>query len=167
MNTEQGGNKGAAPNRAGHRFEHEKQQHDGDAVQQDASEMVAAGVEPEKLAIQHVRNRRERMPVLRVNVGKRPRNSVQRDAARYNLFSVDVGVVVVIDEAVPKRLAKNQPRDRYEIYANENSLGQTSLCQLVLVHPKLIVRPAAANAAGKDRYPSGGRLPKWTCLAQG
>ena len=90
MNREHGRHKSAAPNRAGHLFENEKQQHHGDAVQQNIGEMVAAGVEPEKLAIQHVRDRRERMPVLCVNVGERPGKSRRRDTARYNRLSVDV-----------------------------------------------------------------------------
>ncbi len=98
--------------------------------------MVAAGFEPEKLAIQHVRYRRERMPVPRVTVCECPRDSRKRDAARYDRFSIDVLVVVVINEVVLKRRTKNQPCDRSEIYANDNSLSEISLCCPVLIHPK-------------------------------
>ena len=120
-----------------------------EAVQQHVDEMMPAGLESEQLAIHHVRNGGERMPVLCVNVGERPGKSRRRDAARYNRLSVDVDIVVVIDKVVPKRLAKNQPRDRYEIYANNNSLTLrfASLFSFMRIQPRLNVRPVAAGAS--------------------
>jgi len=90
---------------------HEKEQDDSNCVKKDIGEMMSAGIEPKELAIEHVGNRRQRMPVSRVAVRERPNNSGQREAAGYDRAFIDVNVIVEINEFMTKRLPENQPRD--------------------------------------------------------
>jgi hypothetical protein len=71
---------GTWPRRAGHPLEQEKEQNGRDRVQHDIREIMSACIEPKELAIKHVRNRRQRMPVPRVIMCERPNNSGQCEA---------------------------------------------------------------------------------------
>ena len=68
--------------------------------------MMAAGVEPIKLAIKHVRDGGERMPIAGMHMGKGPGNSMKGEATLDDGIFVDVGIVIVIEESVPQSLAK-------------------------------------------------------------
>jgi len=61
-------------------LEQEKEQNDRDHVQHDIREMMSTGFEPKKLAIKHVGNRRQRMPVPRVIMCESPNHSGQCEA---------------------------------------------------------------------------------------
>jgi len=63
MPGEQGGDQGAAPEGAGHAPEHQEKQQRVGRVQEQAGHMVPPGVELEQLAIQHVAEQGQRMPV--------------------------------------------------------------------------------------------------------
>ena len=76
MDREHSGDERACPHRSRHFFQGKKKQDCGDTVQQHIDEVMPAGLEPEQLAIQHVRDGGERMPVLRMNVGERPTNTM-------------------------------------------------------------------------------------------
>ena len=117
MNRKERGNKSTWPDTASparttrHLAKHEKEQDDRTCVKDDIGEMMSAGIEPKELAIEHVGNRRQRMPVSRVAVRERPNNSGQREAAGYDRVFIDVNVIVEINEFMAKRLPENQPRD--------------------------------------------------------
>jgi hypothetical protein len=79
---------------------------------------MSAGIEPKELAIEHVGNRRQRMPVPRVAVRERPSDSGQCETAGYDRIFIDVNVIVEINEFVTKRLPENEPRDCDQKKAN-------------------------------------------------
>ncbi len=62
-----------------------------------------------ELAIQHVRDRGECAPVGSVNMGKGPSDIAQSKPVSYPRARLDVRTIVVVDELVPKRLAKRNP----------------------------------------------------------
>ncbi len=112
MNREHRRDKRAPPKRAGHLPQHKKEQDNSQIVQCDVCEMMAAGTETVDLAIEHVADACQRMPETRVSVRPHPRNTVQSQAAADLGVLINILVVIEVDEPVPKRLAKDQPRHR-------------------------------------------------------
>ena len=111
MNREHSRHECAWPKRASHLFEHEEKQQHRYRVQQHISEVMAAALEPEQLAVEHVRNRRERMPVPRMRMRKRAEYAVDRKSSGDGRVLIHIRVIVEIDEIVPQSLTKNEPRD--------------------------------------------------------
>ena len=74
--------------------------------------MVRAWIHSKELAIDHVRNCRERMPVLGMNVGERPCDAAPRQSCAHVRIVEHVKRVVVINELVMERLAEHRPRQR-------------------------------------------------------
>ena len=74
-------------------------------------EVMSTGVEPEQLAIEHMRNTRQRMPVSRVKMGKYSNHVIERDALDDARILININMVIEIDEIVPERLPKDQPGD--------------------------------------------------------
>src|SRR3954471_5977140 len=97
------------PERAGHLPEKEEQQDCVEGVDENAGEMMPPRIQTVELAIDHVRDPGEGMPVRRMEMGESPKNAFESQAAR------DLGVlrhvfeVVVVNEAVIQRLAKHDP----------------------------------------------------------
>jgi len=54
------------------------------------------------------------MPIGCVNVGEGPRNIRKADAADYPRITVNVTTIVIVDEVVPKRLAKDNPDNDHQ-----------------------------------------------------
>ncbi len=73
--------------------------------------VMPTGAEPEQLAIQHMRNTRQRMPVSRMKMGKCSNHAIDREALDDARIFININVVIEIDEIVPERLPKNQPDD--------------------------------------------------------
>ena len=73
--------------------------------------MMTPWLEPVQLAIQHVRDRRERVPVGVVNMGKGPLNIAWTETANDPWVGVNVRTIIVVYEAVVQRLAKHDPGD--------------------------------------------------------
>src|SRR5207245_7374768 len=117
MNRKERGNKSTWPDTASparttrHLAKHEKEQDDSNHVQHNIGEMMSAGIEPKELAIEHVGDRRQRMPVSRVAMRERRNNSGQREAAGYDRVFIDVNVIVEINEFMVQRLVENKPSD--------------------------------------------------------
>ena len=78
-------------------------------MKQDVREMVSGGIQPEELAIQHVRQRRQRMPVTGITLGERGAKAIGGEASGDDRIFVDVVLIVVGHELVAEGLAKNQP----------------------------------------------------------
>ena len=74
--------------------------------------MVSAWFQAEKLAIDHVRDRGQGMPVVIIEMSERPSHSRNREALSNIRILVNVFIIVVIDEVVAERLPKHRPRDR-------------------------------------------------------
>jgi hypothetical protein len=74
-------------------------------------EVMSTGIEPEQLAIEHVRNTRQGMPVSGMKMGKYSNHAIECDALDDARILVNVNVVIEIDEIVPECLPKDQPGD--------------------------------------------------------
>jgi hypothetical protein len=120
MNSENRGDKSAAPDTAspartaGHFPEQEKEQENGNGVEQHVREMMSARVQSKNLTIKHVRHRSERGPVTDVMMRERPGYAVKREATDYFRPIEDVSVIVIVHEVVVERLAENNPSDGYK-----------------------------------------------------
>ena len=82
MDREKCGDKNALPVRAGLALtgdvaQPKEKQNRGNGVQENIREMVAAGFEIVELAIDHVRNDRERVPIVSLGVDEGLRQTVQ------------------------------------------------------------------------------------------
>ena len=73
--------------------------------------VMPTGAEPEQLAIEHMRNTRQRMPVSRMKMRKCSNHAIEREALDDARILININVVIEIDEVVPERLPKNQPDD--------------------------------------------------------
>ena len=101
MNREKRGHKTAWPSPIGDVPQKNKKQKRRDRVKKNIREMMTAGFEIEELAIDHVRNERERMPVAGPRVDKRLDESRQTQSRSDQRISVDVSFVVVVNKVVP------------------------------------------------------------------
>ena len=63
-----------------------------------------------QLAVEHVCDCRQRMPVFGMDMRKRPGDVREVDAAGDPSVLIDVTRIVVVNEIVPERLTKNRPR---------------------------------------------------------
>jgi len=68
-----------------------------------------------------VGDRRQRMPVLGMNVAKSPANAGQVKPASYFRIFIDVVLIVVIDEVVTEGLTKDDPRNCREKNADSDT----------------------------------------------
>src|SRR5438874_4440028 len=89
-------------------------------MEQNVCEMMAAGIQSKQLAIEHVRNRRKRMPVSANDVRKCPTDSVNAQTPRNLGILVDVIRIVEINERKARGLSKYKPRDRDEDETNDD-----------------------------------------------
>ena len=71
--------------------------------------MMSPRLETVELTIQHVRNGRERMPVVSMHMSERPLNPVECETVRYRWILVNIVIVVVVHELVPEGLAEDNP----------------------------------------------------------
>jgi hypothetical protein len=92
-------------------------------MQQDVGQVVSGWVKAIKLAIQHVRERGNRVPVIGVDVRKRPDDISEAQARLNRGIGIDIILVVVIDEVMPERLAKNGPGNQREKNADAGEEG--------------------------------------------
>lgn len=81
-------------------------------VDQHIHEMVSARFRAEESPVQHVRHRRQWMPVVRMNVRERPDRAVPIQSGLNLRISTDVIGIVVIEEAVAERLPEDRERYR-------------------------------------------------------
>src|SRR5437016_6937990 len=114
MNCEHRCNKSAVPKCARHLLQREENEDHRDNVQEDICGMVTSRLQSIYLAVEHMRDRRQRMPVHGVNMGECPGNAAEADAACYFSVLINVARIVVVNEVVPESLAKNKPGQRGE-----------------------------------------------------
>src|ERR1700730_7033531 len=88
--------------------------------------MMPTSAQIEELTIEHVRNRRERMPVPRVRMCERPHDSFPADAVGYNRVCINVDAVVVVDEVMTERLTKNEPGDPNQKETGQNGISRAA-----------------------------------------
>src|SRR3981081_2447976 len=84
----------------------EEQQDRRGGMKQDVSQMMSPRLESVELAVQHMRDRGEWVPVGRVNMGEGPLNIAWGETVDYSWIGVNVRTIVVVHELVVQRLAK-------------------------------------------------------------
>ena len=102
----------SAARTARHLREQEKKKNCGRAVQQDIHKMMRTRLQSEKLTVQHVRHRRERMPIMGMDMGECPGNAVPAQTAMNLIVFADVNRIIEVDEFMAEGLAENRPRNR-------------------------------------------------------
>src|SRR5262249_24985335 len=89
-----------------------------------------------QLPIKHVRYRRERMPVVGMDVGKRPSNTRPVKSGLNLWIRTDIRRIIKRDERVSDGLRKDRPRDRDQRGGNrklENQVGAHNLRGIKMV----------------------------------
>src|ERR1051326_754904 len=89
-----------------------EEQHRVCRMNQCVNEQMAASKHPEQLAIDHVANPSQWMPVARVKGGKCPGNPRECNTAIHHWIVLDIGRVIESDEAMPDHLRIN-PEPHY------------------------------------------------------
>ena len=89
------------------------------SVKQDVRQMMAPGVESVELAVKHMRDRGEGVPVSRVNMGEGPLNTAWGETVDDSWIGVNVRTIVVVHELVVQRLAECDPDNAGEQNADD------------------------------------------------
>ena len=96
-------------------------------MNQCVNEQVATGKHAEELAIDHMCDPCERMPVCLVKSGERPGESLERNAAIHHWIFIDVRGVIERDEAMPYQLRIDPKRyDRQT--EQDDKVGSLECC---------------------------------------
>jgi len=112
MNGENTGHQRTGPHPLCHPGERNEKQQYCDAMPKNIDQMLRTRVHPEDLAIEHMRNRSKRMPVLGMDMRERPTNPVPAQSRAHVWVVVDVKRIVIVDELMMKSLAEDRPRNR-------------------------------------------------------
>src|SRR5437773_2031746 len=99
VNSEQRGHKRAPPNRTSHLLEHEKQQDHGNRMKKYVSKMMPACLQPIELAVQHVCDCRQRMPVLSMDMTECPGNTSHVKAAGDFRILINITRVIIVTKS--------------------------------------------------------------------
>ena len=91
-------------------------------MQQHVRQMMSPRPETVEFAIQHVRNRGQRMPVVGMHMREGPLHPVESKAARDPWIFVHVLVIIVVDELVPEGLAEDDPDNSHKEETNTDPL---------------------------------------------
>ena len=117
-------------------------------MQQNVGRVMPTGVEAVDLAVEHVRQPGQRMPVGDVDVREDPRGAADRQAGGDVRILVDVLIVVEIHELVADRLTEDEPHGQQQKTANGQNLPA-------------VARPSRGD--GQDIIPGADRCgpPLW------
>src|SRR5207248_295833 len=102
----------ASPKRAGQPTKQVEENDSSRGVEQNISEMMRPSAEPEHSTIEHVRKRRERMPVTSMSMSKCPNHSIPTQARDYLRSFIGVGRIIIIHEGKMAGLSKDKPNER-------------------------------------------------------
>ena len=122
MNGKHRRDKRTAPKRAGHLPQNQKKRDDRRGVEEDIGEVMSAGIQSVKLAVQHVGKPSQWMPVGRVKAGEGPGDSLEGQTLRNHRILKHIFIVVVENELVMQRLAENDKGDRGQHKAHPRHL---------------------------------------------
>ena len=135
---------------AGHPPQNKKQRNQRARVKQHIRQMVSPAAQAEQLAIQHVRERRQRIPLAKRPTRKGPADPCGGQARGDRRIVRDKAGVVVPQQAVVKRLSIDQP-DRQQQKSTdgprEMPLGENDVC---LGH---VVKIQNSRGACRNRTP--------------
>ena len=91
-------------------------------MKEDIGEMMSAGMQSIQLAVQHVGKPGQRMPIVSLNAGERPDNSLERQPPGDHWIIIHIMIVVEVNELMAKSLAENDKRDRGQGKTNPRRL---------------------------------------------
>src|SRR4029077_2735786 len=98
-------------------------------MNQRVNQQMATWIHPEELAVNHMCDPREWMPVCRMKSGERPGESSERNAAIYHWVLLDVPIVIESDELMADHLRIN--RRRYYCQTKQDEQIGSPECQIV------------------------------------
>src|SRR6266446_4886337 len=98
-------------------------------MNQCVNEQMATRNHAEELAIDHMRDPSEWMPVPRVKSGKRPGESRQRNAAIHHWIVLDIRGVIERDEVMPYQL-RIDPKRYYRQTEQDKEVGSLECCNV-------------------------------------
>ena len=101
-------------------------------VNQCVNEQMATRNRAEELAIDHMCNPREWMPVPRIKGGERPGESRQRNTAVHHWIFLDIRGVIERDEAMPYQL-RIDPKRHYRQTEQDEKIGSLECCSSACV----------------------------------
>src|SRR2546430_1873525 len=96
-------------------------------MNQRVDQQVPACVRAKKLAIDHVRNPGERMPIRRIKRGERPDESGAVNTAIHHRIFPDIRWVIQSDELMPNYLCVNPKRDCPKS-EQDDEIGSSECC---------------------------------------
>ena len=111
MNCENGSDKAGAPSRARHCLQGKKQASRAQSMQQDIDDVRSARIKTKNLAVHHVSDGRERMPIACVRLTECVDKSGKSDAMGDAGIRVNIDVVVVVNEIVEEGSAEIRDSD--------------------------------------------------------
>ena len=123
MQREQGSDKRATHRSVGELREHKEKKNGIGQMEGQADQVLRPRVRPKDLAVQHVREPGERMPITGVTAGKCPRNIFQIQAAQDVRIGSDIIRIIVINEIVPTHRQVNGEGKECEQQRDENWPG--------------------------------------------
>src|SRR6266487_3585353 len=109
MNGEHRCHKRAAPKSAGHSLQGKEEKDRRDCVQEDIGKMMPACFQPIQLTVQHVCDRRQRMPVFSMNMSECPGNTAYVKAAGYPGILINLSRSVGVNGVVHDRPTRRTP----------------------------------------------------------
>ena len=92
-------------------------------MQKNIREMVTTGVETKQLAVDHVRERRERVPIVPMPSSKCVDDAVNTQSMSDVRIGINIFAVVVVDEVVTDGLRKHQPGNGDQENTNAQGLA--------------------------------------------
>lgn len=98
-------------------------------MNQCVNEQMATRIRTEELAIDHMCDPREWMPVPRVKSGERPVESCKRDAAIHQRVLLYIPIVIESDELMPDYLRINPKRHRRQ-NEQDDQIGPLQSCSV-------------------------------------
>ncbi len=98
-------------------------------MNQCVNEQMATCVHAEELAIDHMCDPREWMPVPRVKSGKRPGNPAEGNTAIHHWVLLDISKVIDGDELMPDHLRIN-PKRHYRQTEQDEKIGTLECCNV-------------------------------------
>src|SRR5205814_8171024 len=109
MNGEDGSDKCASPRFSSQRVEGKKQHDGGEGVNDDAGKMMQARLYAEQLAIEHVRQGGDGMPVGGMKMSEGPCDVGEAQPAAHAIGAINVIVIIVTDPIEIHGLPEDNP----------------------------------------------------------
>ena len=131
MNGEDGSDKCASPRFSSQRVEGRKQHDGGKGVNDDAGKMMQAWLHAEQLAVEHVRQGGDGMPVGGVKMRKGPSDIGKAQPTGHATRAINVIVIIVTDPIEVRGLPENDPDQGGKGEDDENFLRLQTEAQTI------------------------------------